>query len=67
MHEIHKINNTKHLNTRFAVVDHTHCVVCRRFESLNQTAEEREVRQSFYTEILKYEEEVVRQQDTTCP
>lgn len=30
----------------------------RRFESLNQTAEEREERQSFYTEILKYEEDV---------
>jgi len=39
--------------------------VCRRFESLKQTAEEREERQSFYTEILKYEEEVVCKQDKT--
>ena len=31
----------------------------RRFESLNQTAEERLERQMFYTEILKYEEHVV--------
>ena len=49
-----------------------HICVCiiRRFESLNQTAEERLERQMFYTEILKYDEHVVctpRSRCTVCP